>query len=135
MSTSRWSSTASQRESEASLRCPFPSTDFVFRNATHFLVAIHTDRSSKAKRSLMPKESCRWPRSSFLLWEVCRWTSWRWQVDQRGYEEPKDSMCIADVVWSSGVRGSDSSPSKRDRKSTRLNSSHSQISYAVFCLK
>src|SRR2546430_13148775 len=30
--------------------------------------------------------------------------------------------------------GSASAPS-RDRKSTRLNSSHSQISYAVFCLK
>src|SRR2546430_4394497 len=27
------------------------------------------------------------------------------------------------------------SGSHRDRKSTRLNSSHSQISYAVFCLK
>src|SRR2546430_4694652 len=26
-------------------------------------------------------------------------------------------------------------PHRRDRKSTRLNSSHSQISYAVFCLK
>src|SRR5205085_12299741 len=26
-------------------------------------------------------------------------------------------------------------PRERDRKSTRLNSSHSQISYAVFCLK
>src|SRR2546430_10157452 len=26
-------------------------------------------------------------------------------------------------------------PYSRDRKSTRLNSSHSQISYAVFCLK
>src|SRR6266567_7156020 len=26
-------------------------------------------------------------------------------------------------------------PRRRDRKSTRLNSSHSQISYAVFCLK
>src|SRR5205085_11274837 len=26
-------------------------------------------------------------------------------------------------------------PGTRDRKSTRLNSSHSQISYAVFCLK
>src|SRR2546427_8360260 len=26
-------------------------------------------------------------------------------------------------------------PSPEDRKSTRLNSSHSQISYAVFCLK
>src|SRR3712207_8391754 len=28
-----------------------------------------------------------------------------------------------------------SSPSARDRKSTRLNSSHANISYAVFCLK
>src|SRR5438445_5048311 len=27
------------------------------------------------------------------------------------------------------------SPSRRDRKSTRLNSSHANISYAVFCLK
>src|SRR6266481_6917457 len=27
------------------------------------------------------------------------------------------------------------SPASRDRKSTRLNSSHSSISYAVFCLK
>src|SRR5688572_33500743 len=32
------------------------------------------------------------------------------------------------------ARGPDSSCA-RDRKSTRLNSSHSQISYAVFCLK
>src|SRR2546430_2889051 len=32
--------------------------------------------------------------------------------------------------------GADTSPvTKADRKSTRLNSSHSQISYAVFCLK
>src|SRR2546430_8874567 len=28
-----------------------------------------------------------------------------------------------------------SAPTSKDRKSTRLNSSHSQISYAVFCLK
>src|SRR2546427_1228849 len=33
------------------------------------------------------------------------------------------SMLIAAAEW------------QRDRKSTRLNSSHSQISYAVFCLK
>src|SRR2546427_5980858 len=32
-------------------------------------------------------------------------------------------------------RGDRASFSDRDRKSTRLNSSHSQISYAVFCLK
>src|SRR5688572_31086405 len=30
---------------------------------------------------------------------------------------------------------SDSRETAQDRKSTRLNSSHSQISYAVFCLK
>src|SRR2546430_6980798 len=30
---------------------------------------------------------------------------------------------------------SSSRPASSDRKSTRLNSSHSQISYAVFCLK
>src|SRR2546430_12856124 len=29
----------------------------------------------------------------------------------------------------------DNAPARKDRKSTRLNSSHSQISYAVFCLK
>src|SRR5271163_5046053 len=31
--------------------------------------------------------------------------------------------------------GSDVAASAKDRKSTRLNSSHDQISYAVFCLK
>src|SRR5688572_31181741 len=33
------------------------------------------------------------------------------------------------------VRGVAAEAQERDRKSTRLNSSHSQISYAVFCLK
>src|SRR5688572_32651060 len=34
-----------------------------------------------------------------------------------------------------GIRGASHPAKCRDRKSTRLNSSHSQISYAVFCLK
>src|SRR2546430_12533317 len=34
-----------------------------------------------------------------------------------------------------GLRGGQASRAGGDRKSTRLNSSHSQISYAVFCLK
>src|SRR2546427_9270254 len=39
-------------------------------------------------------------------------------------------------AWRSALRPySDGCGSKVDRKSTRLNSSHSQISYAVFCLK
>src|SRR3712207_8064066 len=37
-------------------------------------------------------------------------------------------------TWVSGV-GDDVNPCSRDRKSTRLNSSHANISYAVFCLK
>src|SRR2546427_898892 len=40
--------------------------------------------------------------------------------------------------WPLPLRCTSASPptnKERDRKSTRLNSSHSQISYAVFCLK
>src|SRR5688572_31850250 len=39
------------------------------------------------------------------------------------------------VVLVSGKTGMGIAALKIDRKSTRLNSSHSQISYAVFCLK
>src|SRR5256886_8783731 len=40
------------------------------------------------------------------------------------------------LVWVAGPEGkSPRVPPREDRKSTRLNSSHSQISYAVFCLK
>src|SRR2546430_3310953 len=40
------------------------------------------------------------------------------------------------VSWSTNVAANSSVDyGTRDRKSTRLNSSHSQISYAVFCLK
>src|SRR5436305_5062931 len=44
----------------------------------------------------------------------------------------------AGAAWSECARtwGSDvSATTRRDRKSTRLNSSHVRISYAVFCLK
>src|SRR2546430_14586410 len=44
-----------------------------------------------------------------------------------------DQEVSTSSAWMNGV--SYGPPSLRDRKSTRLNSSHSQISYAVFCLK
>src|SRR2546430_4408700 len=40
-----------------------------------------------------------------------------------------------DVHLRGGRLGADARQVVEDRKSTRLNSSHSQISYAVFCLK
>src|SRR2546427_6303592 len=42
---------------------------------------------------------------------------------------PRSTTPTTRARWPSGCRAA------RDRKSTRLNSSHSQISYAVFCLK
>src|SRR2546430_12021646 len=39
------------------------------------------------------------------------------------------------AVPARGEGGGEDHERARDRKSTRLNSSHSQISYAVFCLK
>src|SRR2546430_12148520 len=47
-------------------------------------------------------------------------------------------MCSSGSVLRSGNSSCRTRPltcNTRDRKSTRLNSSHSQISYAVFCLK
>src|SRR3712207_7707161 len=40
---------------------------------------------------------------------------------------------VADAERRHSARGAP--PQQRDRKSTRLNSSHANISYAVFCLK
>src|SRR5260221_6178383 len=49
---------------------------------------------------------------------------------------PTPDMSMADMGMISTYRASASRRSPdRDRKSTRLNSSHTVISYAVFCLK
>src|SRR2546430_4564638 len=50
-----------------------------------------------------------------------------WETAQNHLNgEADDAISFCIVAVTSGLR---------DRKSTRLNSSHSQISYAVFCLK
>src|SRR3712207_1226706 len=57
-----------------------------------------------------------------------------------GYAEGPERVdeivhAIAEVIQRRGVRYSEPPVSWSDRKSTRLNSSHANISYAVFCLK
>src|SRR5688572_32504419 len=58
-------------------------------------------------------------------------TLWMFRLDEgdRGRAAPRRNHRGVSY-WTDG-RGDD----RIDRKSTRLNSSHSQISYAVFCLK
>src|SRR2546428_7341011 len=73
------------------------------------------------------------PRSTlFPYTTLFRSTVW---IDTRGRRPRKrhkknDRLLIAD-----GATTPSSSDALKDRKSTRLNSSHDQISYAVFCLK
>src|SRR2546430_13727300 len=53
-----------------------------------------------------------------------------------GQKRYVDAMRAHDMVFAIGPAGTGKSfHVVGDRKSTRLNSSHSQISYAVFCLK
>src|SRR2546430_12594147 len=46
-----------------------------------------------------------------------------------------ENLEIERVLWSEKIYLVPRNNGRIDRKSTRLNSSHSQISYAVFCLK
>src|SRR3712207_9446871 len=64
-------------------------------------------------------------------------------ISQPGHGDGSDGSAMSDPVtaWSFRYRPHStaaaiaSAPVRRDRKSTRLNSSHANISYAVFCLK
>src|SRR5438270_2688746 len=56
-------------------------------------------------------------------------------VDHLPHVREHLAFFVLDVVPDLGHQGGELVVEPRDRKSTRLNSSHSQISYAVFCLK
>src|SRR5258708_21728554 len=68
-----------------------------------------------------------------------------WVYDQREYAWIDDSMAslrrdflpndLKPELERNGFQGSVVVQARQDRKSTRLNSSHQIISYAVFCLK
>src|SRR3712207_7454978 len=58
-------------------------------------------------------------------------------ADQRAGQpaEPRDLVDVAHLVTAYYTGVPDPGDVAQDRKSTRLNSSHANISYAVFCLK
>src|SRR3712207_7834467 len=79
------------------------------------------------------------PRSTLFPYTTLFRSSLRHQ-NHRGRERhraghqprPRDGHALGDER---GARDGPTRPTREDRKSTRLNSSHANISYAVFCLK
>src|SRR3712207_8393753 len=58
-----------------------------------------------------------------------------WSVEQRSAQQVAGSVRAGDDGVEEEGGAEDSAGTDGDRKSTRLNSSHANISYAVFCLK
>src|SRR5688572_31906263 len=89
------------------------------------LLCYYEDTASLALHSFPTRRSSDlipglWPATTVPAGSVCR--------------EPSDTKLGDDGRSVSGERDT-ADAGQADRKSTRLNSSHSQISYAVFCLK
>src|SRR2546430_11968775 len=75
-----------------------------------------------------PPRSTLFPYTTLFRSEVCRHDAIAGALemfDGQRFAAPAQLEMRSEFVWLPD----------RDRKSTRLNSSHSQISYAVFCLK
>src|SRR2546427_8406697 len=76
-------------------------------------------------------------------WDRREWRAWKVPgggVSRRGESDGASRIAcgqppLDQLIEQRRSRLTGAEPLERDRKSTRLNSSHSQISYAVFCLK
>src|SRR3712207_6850601 len=77
------------------------------------------------------------PRSTLFPYTTLFRSSLRRKIDQRREGVPADTwMTLTQFADATRKRsGRKRACAQRDRKSTRLNSSHANISYAVFCLK
>src|SRR2546430_13273741 len=85
-----------------------------------------------------PPRSTLFPYTTLFRSQFGRWSGVVRHPD--GEIQVEETVChgTKDRSWgvrSVGEREVGGAPAAPDRKSTRLNSSHSQISYAVFCLK
>src|SRR2546427_7823407 len=73
------------------------------------------------------------PRSTLFPYTTLFRSDQARHADERDLARARHERVVARVVGA--VDGLEEREAEVDRKSTRLNSSHSQISYAVFCLK
>src|SRR5205085_10990746 len=106
------------------------------------LIFLHHSSSSILFLFLMRRRP---PRSTlFPYTTLFRSPGLEEEVFQRGEEDGEFGLCLyedeAGLTWADTfepeqITAPPGSNVSADRKSTRLNSSHSQISYAVFCLK
>src|SRR2546429_6129897 len=92
------------------------------------MVAIRIEKTLQAAQKPLPA-----PRAGASVWHRGRGRV-RHECNSAGFREPflGSRICHArptGCAWARARWG------RRDRKSTRLNSSHGYISYAVFCLK
>src|SRR5256886_12940643 len=92
------------------------ATTEIYTLSLHDALPIYRGPAPRGARPSGPQEPARRPGPAHPP-EV-----WRYFADRPGLSENLPAIGCGAAPWG-------------DRKSTRLNSSHSQISYAVFCLK
>src|SRR5206468_10710253 len=90
------------------------------------LHSFPTRRSSDLGGSRLPFFGCYVPRNPLQVQDKDRVEDWHQEQGDKGGDGEAANLGIAERLPERATL---------DRKSTRLNSSHDQISYAVFCLK
>src|SRR5207245_7236084 len=99
--------------------------------ATFFRLSPLTPRSSLFPYTTLFRSSttvCRWANLAGPLGSIRRPYRSPWHGERNGWIREGSRSSVQE-------RTRHKTKARRDRKSTRLNSSHGSISYAVFCLK
>src|SRR2546429_6217076 len=92
-------------------------------------------REKSSRLSTMRRQRCT-SLSMILRYSSCAWRSLGVSSSARSASASQQARMVASGLLISCMTPAASCPTAaRDRKSTRLNSSHGYISYAVFCLK
>src|SRR5205085_9968531 len=116
----------------AGVRAFHADSEYRVRRWPHEMLATSTHDTKRsedvrARLNVLSEMSTPWREA------LRRWS--RFNRSRRRRRAPRAASCRRESGRSGTRRSARARGAPRDRKSTRLNSSHSQISYAVFCLK